>query len=60
MQREVVHAYSDGTSPGMQRSERLGLKAVKFPLWVLVNAALILAYEKNAELIVTVGSHNND
>lgn len=56
----VVHAYSDGTCPGMKRIEKLGLKAVKFPfVGTSEDAALILAYEKNAELIVTVGSHNN-
>ena len=56
----IVHAYSDGSSPGMRRIDDLGLKAIKFPfIGTSEDAALILAYEKNAELIVTVGSHTN-
>ncbi|MFY9296411.1 MAG: putative cytokinetic ring protein SteA [Caldicoprobacterales bacterium] len=56
----IVHAYPDGSCPGMKRIDNLGLKAVKFPfVGTSEDAALILAYEKNAELIVTVGSHNN-
>lgn len=56
----IVHAYSDGSSPGLNRIENLGLRAVKFPfIGTSEDVALILAYEKNAELIVTVGSHTN-
>ena len=56
----IVHAYPNGNCPGMKRIESLGLKAVKFPfIGTSEDAALVLAYEQNAELIVTVGSHTN-
>lgn len=56
----IVHAYPNGGCPGMERIESLGLKANIFPfIGTSEDAALILAYEKNAELIVTVGSHTN-
>lgn len=56
----IVHAYSDGRCPGMQRIKELGLNAIKFPfVGTSEDAALMLAYEQNAELIVTVGSHTN-
>ncbi|NLI61343.1 MAG: hypothetical protein GX375_07940 [Clostridiales bacterium] len=56
----IVHAYSDGSSPGMKRIRELGLEAVRFPfVGTSEDAALILVYEQNAELIVTVGSHTN-
>lgn len=56
----IVHAYSDGSSPGMKRIENLNLNARKFPfIGTSEDAALILAYEQDAELIVTVGSHTN-
>jgi uncharacterized membrane-anchored protein len=56
----VVHAYPDGRCPGMERMNRLGLKAVKFPFpGTSEDAALILAFENQAELIVVVGAHTN-
>lgn len=56
----IVHAYPDGSSPGLKRIENLGLDAVKFPfIGTSEDAALVLAYEQHAELIVTVGSHTN-
>lgn len=56
----IVHAYTDGRCPGMERLEGLGLKAIKFPFpGTSEDIALLIAYEKNAELIVTVGSHTN-
>ncbi|HWH55758.1 MAG TPA: putative cytokinetic ring protein SteA [Gaiellaceae bacterium] len=57
---KVVHAYSDGTAPGRDRLERLGLAfhTVGAP-GISEDIALLLAYEKGAELIVAVGTHFN-
>ncbi len=54
----VVHAYPDGSAPGLQRVQGLGLDAHVFPVGgTSEDAAMLLAYEAGAELIVTVGSH---
>ncbi len=54
----VVHAYPDGRAPGMERVKRLGLSAHLFPIGgTSEDAAMLLAYEAGADLIVTVGSH---
>jgi uncharacterized membrane-anchored protein len=57
---KVVHAYADGTAPGRDRVERLGLEheVVRAP-GISEDVALLLAYEKGAELIVAVGTHFN-
>lgn len=56
----VVHAYPDGTAPGLERIEKLGLQATIFPApGTSEDIALLLAYEKGAELIVAVGTHSN-
>src|SRR4051794_21874959 len=56
----VVHAYENGTAPGALRLERLGLPfhAVEVP-GISEDVAMLLAYEKGAELIVAVGTHFN-
>ena len=56
----VVHAYRNGGAPGAARLERLGLdpKLVAAP-GISEDVALLLAYEKGAELIVAVGTHFN-
>jgi uncharacterized membrane-anchored protein len=56
----VVHAYADGDAPGATRLERLGLpyKRVEVP-GISEDLAMLLAYEKGAELIVAVGTHFN-
>jgi uncharacterized membrane-anchored protein len=56
----VVHAYPSGTAPGAARLEQLGLepKLVGAP-GISEDVALLLAYEKGAELIVAVGTHFN-
>jgi uncharacterized membrane-anchored protein len=56
----VVHAYRDGAAPGAARLERLGLEfsTVSAP-GISEDLALLLAYEKGAELIVAVGTHFN-
>jgi uncharacterized membrane-anchored protein len=54
----IVHAYPDGRAPGLQRVHDLGLEAVVFPAaGTSEDAAMLLADEKGAELIVAVGSH---
>lgn len=54
----VVHAYPDGTAPGMKRIAHLGLSASTLPVEGLSeDAAMLLACEKGAQLIVAVGSH---
>jgi uncharacterized membrane-anchored protein len=57
---KVVHAYSDGGAPGRERIESLGLDyhVVRAP-GISEDIALLLAYEKGAELIVAVGTHFN-
>jgi uncharacterized membrane-anchored protein len=54
----VVHAYPDGRSPGGERVARLGLPAVTLAApGTSEDIAVLLAYEKGAELIVVVGGH---
>ncbi len=56
----VVHAYPDGTAPGLKRIQKLGLPAVLYPApGTSEDIALLIAYEKGAELIVAVGTHSN-
>jgi uncharacterized membrane-anchored protein len=56
----VVHAYADGRAPGSARLDALGLRyaAVSAP-GISEDLALLLAFEKGAELIVAVGTHLN-
>src|SRR3954449_11484361 len=57
----LVHAYAgDGEAPGAERLRRLGVshRAVPVP-GISEDLALLLAYEKGAELIVAVGTHFN-
>ncbi|MCK8824742.1 putative cytokinetic ring protein SteA [Fuchsiella alkaliacetigena] len=58
----LVHAYPDGEAPGWQRVEKLDLatEAKKFPApGTSEDLAMLLAYEKGAELITAVGTHSN-
>jgi uncharacterized membrane-anchored protein len=56
----VVHAYRDGAAPGAARLQRLSLPfAVVSAPGISEDVALLLAYEKGAELIVAVGTHFN-
>lgn len=56
----IVHAYADGRAPGLDRVKELGLKPKVFTSpGTSEDIALLLAYEKNADLIVAVGTHNN-
>src|SRR4051794_39552070 len=56
----VVHAYPDGTAPGRESLERLGVsyKVVPAP-GTSQDIAMLIAYEKGAKLIVSVGSQFN-
>jgi uncharacterized membrane-anchored protein len=56
----VVHAYRDGAAPGAARLDRLGLRyaTVSAP-GISEDIALLLSFEKGAELIVAVGTHFN-
>jgi uncharacterized membrane-anchored protein len=55
----VVHAYPDGRAPGLARVQSLGLSSVTCPaVGTSEDIALLLADEKGASLIVTVGRHD--
>ena len=58
----IVHAYADGRAPGLEPLQELGIADQAF-IWPLTatseDLALILAWEKGADLIVAVGTHNN-
>jgi uncharacterized membrane-anchored protein len=56
----VVHGYRDGDAPGALRLQELGVPfhTVRGP-GISEDLALLLAYEKGAELIVAVGTHFN-
>jgi uncharacterized membrane-anchored protein len=57
---KVVHAYPEGGAPGRDRLDDLDLphEVVRAP-GISEDVALLLAYEKGAELIVAVGTHFN-
>ncbi|MBF8983028.1 hypothetical protein IZY60_05725 [Lutibacter sp. B2] len=56
----VVHAYPNGTAPGLERIEELGLESVVFPApGTSEDIAMLLAFENETELIVAVGTHSN-
>jgi uncharacterized membrane-anchored protein len=55
----VVHAYPDGSAPGMPRVQALGLDPVLCPAaGTSEDIALLLADEMGASLIVAVGMHH--
>jgi uncharacterized membrane-anchored protein len=56
----IVHAYEDGVAPGSERVRELGLAYHVVPAPATSeDVALLLAFEKGAELIVAVGTHFN-
>jgi len=56
----VVHGYKDGRAPGSQRLDELGLEHVVYAAaGTSEDIAMLLAYEKGAELIVAVGTHSS-
>jgi len=56
----IVHAYPDGGAPGCERLVELGLEHAIVPAaGTSEDVAMLMAYEKGAELIVSVGAHFN-
>jgi uncharacterized membrane-anchored protein len=56
----VVHAYADGRAPGREHLESLGLQYKLVPApGTSQDIAMLIAAEKGAELLVSVGSHFN-
>lgn len=56
----VVHAYPGGVAPGLERIEALGLPSVLYEATgTSEDIAMLLAYERGAELLVAVGTHSN-
>lgn len=56
----VVHAYPDGRAPGLKRIMELGLSASIFKApGTSEDIAMLLCYEKGADLMVAVGTHSS-
>ena len=56
----IVHAYPDGRAPGRQRLLDLDLDHTLLPAaGTSEDVAMLMAYEKGADLIVSVGAHFN-
>ncbi len=56
----IVHAYPDGRAPGAERLRELGLDFTTVPAaGTSEDVAMLLASEKGASLIVSVGAHFN-
>ena len=56
----VVHAYPNGKAPGLERVQEMGIEPIIFPVTgTSEDAAMILAWEHGASLIVAVGTHSN-
>jgi uncharacterized membrane-anchored protein len=56
----IVHAYPGGRAPGLDRIEALELDAAIFEATgTSEDIAMLLAFERGAELIVAVGTHAN-
>lgn len=56
----VVHAYPSGDSPGIDRLDRLNVPFHSLPFpGTSEDVSMLLAYEKGAKLIVSVGAHTN-
>ncbi len=56
----VVHAYPDGRAPGQERLQELDLDHKVVPAaGTSEDVAMLMAHEKGADLIVSVGAHFN-
>jgi uncharacterized membrane-anchored protein len=56
----IVHAYPDGRAPGRQRLLDLGLDHMVVPAGgTSQDVAMLMAFEKGAALLVSVGAHFN-
>lgn len=55
----VVHAYRNGTAPGLERVKQMGIEHVVFPVTgTSEDAAMLLGDAKGASLIVSLGTHS--
>jgi uncharacterized membrane-anchored protein len=56
----IVHGYKNGDAPGSERLHRLGLEHTVMPVTgTSQDVAMLLAFERGAALIVSVGAHFN-
>jgi uncharacterized membrane-anchored protein len=56
----IVHAYPDGRAPGRERLLKMGLEHTLVPAaGTSEDVAMLMAYEKGADLLVRVGAHFN-
>jgi uncharacterized membrane-anchored protein len=56
----IVHAYPDGRAPGRERLLELGLEHTLVPAaGTSEDVAMLMSFEKGADLIVSVGAHFN-
>jgi uncharacterized membrane-anchored protein len=56
----IVHAYPDGRAPGRERLLEMGVEHTLLPAaGTSEDVAMLMAYEKGAGLIVSVGAHFN-
>jgi uncharacterized membrane-anchored protein len=56
----IVHAYPDGRAPGRERLVEMGLAHKVVPAaGTSEDVAMLMAFEKGADLIVSVGAHFN-
>lgn len=56
----ICHAYKDGRAPGKERLDKLGVDCkLAQASGTSEDIALLLAYQKGAELIVAVGTHGH-
>lgn len=56
----VVHGYADGRAPGAERLVEMGVDHVIFnSTGTSEDIAMLIAFERGAELIVAVGTHNS-
>ncbi|MCU1496931.1 MAG: putative rane-anchored protein [Acidimicrobiales bacterium] len=56
----IVHGYTDGRAPGAEYLEELGLDYVVFAsTGTSEDIAMLLAFERGADLIVAVGTHSS-
>jgi uncharacterized membrane-anchored protein len=56
----IVHAYPDGRAPGRERLDEAGLAHTILPAaGTSEDVAMLMAHEKGAALIVSVGAHFN-
>jgi uncharacterized membrane-anchored protein len=56
----VVHGYADGRAPGAERLDEMGVEHVVFAsTGTSEDIAMLIAFERGADLIVAVGTHNS-